>query len=202
VYGVNDEIITEQAATNPLSVYASTKLKAEQYLLDNSSNCLIFRLGTLFGISDRHSRLRLDLVANILTLKAVRGEALSVFGGEQWRPLLHVKDVARAINHGIRSEITGLYNLHSDNYTIKQLAEKIVEVVDPEATINYEDMPFEDLRNYKVSSGSYRNKGWYPAFNLEDGINELASILKDGRIKDTTDSVYSNARYIKETVNV
>ena len=202
VYGVKDEIITEQAATTPLSVYSSTKLKAEQYLLNNSNNCLIFRLGTLFGISDRHSRLRLDLVANILTLKAVRGEALSVFGGEQWRPLLHVKDVARAINHGIRSEITGLYNLHSDNYTIKQLAEKIVEVVAPEATINYEDMPFEDLRNYKVSSASYRDKGWYPAFNLEDGINELASILKDGRIKDTTDSVYSNARYIKEIVNV
>ena len=202
VYGINDEIITEKDETNPLSVYASTKLEAEQYLLKNSDNCLIFRLGTLFGISDRHSRLRLDLVANILTLKAVRGEALSVFGGEQWRPLLHVKDVARAINHGIRNEITGLYNLHSDNYTIKELAEKIVEVVNPEATINYEDMPFEDLRNYKVSSTSYRNKGWYPSLTIEEGINELASILKDGRIKDTSDSVYSNARYIKESVHV
>ena len=200
VYGVNNETITEEAKTNPLSVYASTKLKAEQYLLNNSDDCLIFRLGTLFGISDRHSRLRLDLVANILTLKAVRVEALSVFGGEQWRPLLHVKDVSRAISHGIRNQITGLYNLHSDNYTIKELAEKIVEVVDPQATINYEDMLFEDVRNYKVSSASYRNSGWYPSFNLEDGITELASILKDGRKKDTSDSVYSNARYIKETV--
>jgi nucleoside-diphosphate-sugar epimerase len=202
VYGMNDDLITEEAKTNPLSVYASTKLMAEQYLIENKEDCLVFRLGTLFGLGDRHSRLRLDLVANILTLKAVRGESLSVFGGEQWRPLLHVKDVARAITHGISKDISGLYNLHHKNFTIKELAEKIMQEVDKDGIINYEEMPFEDLRNYRVSSESYRSTGWYPRFNLESGIKELAAILSEGRIKDTSDSVYSNERFLKELSNV
>ena len=97
----------------------------------------------------------------------------------------------------------GFSAVDDEEYKAKttEVEQKIVEVVDPQATINYEDMLFEDVRNYKVSSASYRNSGWYPSFNLEDGITELASILKDGRIKDTSDAVYSNARYIKETVN-
>lgn len=201
VYGENDDLINEEAETNPLSVYASTKLMAEQYLLEHSDNCLVFRLGTLFGISDRHSRVRLDLVANILTLKVVRGEPLSVFGGEQWRPLLHVKDVARAIGHGIDKDISGLYNLHAENFTIKQLAKKIVQEVDENGTINYEDMPFEDLRNYKVSSDLYRSTGWSPKFTLESGVSELAGILGEGRIKDSSDSVYSNVKFLEETAN-
>lgn len=201
VYGENDDLINEEAETNPLSVYASTKLMAEQYLLENSDNCLVFRLGTLFGVSDRHSRVRLDLVANILTLKVVRGEPLSVFGGEQWRPLLHVKDVARAIGHGLEKDISGLYNLHSENYTIKQLAKKIVQEVDENGIINYEDMPFEDLRNYKVSSDLYRSTGWSPKFTLESGVSELASILGEGRIKDISDSVYSNVKFLKEAID-
>ena len=201
VYGENDDLISEEAETNPLSVYASTKLMAEQYLLENSDNCLVFRLGTLFGVGDRHSRVRLDLVANILTLKVVRGEPLSVFGGEQWRPLLHVKDVARAIGHGIEKDISGLYNLHSENFTIKQLAQKIVQEVDKNGIINYEDMPFEDLRNYKVSSDLYRSTGWSPKFTLESGVSELAGILGEGRIKDSSDSVYSNVKFLKETAD-
>ena len=119
VYGVNNDLIDESAIPNPLSVYASTKLKAEQYLLSNHEDCLIFRLGTLYGLGDLHSRIRLDLVANILTLKATLGEPLSIFGGEQWRPLLHVRDVSTAINHGLDNNIKGLFNLHGENQTIK-----------------------------------------------------------------------------------
>ena len=65
VYGINNDLIDETAIPNPLSLYASTKLEAEKYIVDNCKNYLIFRLGTLFGLGDNHSRLRLDLVVNI-----------------------------------------------------------------------------------------------------------------------------------------
>ena len=198
VYGVNNDLITEEAEPNPLSTYASTKLKAEQYLLDNHDNSLVFRLGTLFGLSDTYSRIRLDLVSNVLTLKCVNGEPLSVFGGEQWRPLLHVKDVSTAIVHGLDNEISGLYNLHDDNYTIKELAETIVARVAPNTgIINYVDMPFEDLRNYRVSSDKYRQTGWLPSYNLETGIDSLATILQSNRVKDTSNNLYSNVAFLK-----
>ena len=95
VYGAQEGILDESSEVNPLSEYASSKLIAEKYLADSDS--IIFRLGTLFGIGDKFSRIRLDLVVNILTTKAYIDKKMSVFGGEQWRPLLHVKDVANAI---------------------------------------------------------------------------------------------------------
>ena len=94
VYGAQDGILDETSSINPLSEYASSKVQAEEYL--QNSDAIIFRLGTLFGISDEFSRIRLDLVVNILVTKALTEGKLTVFGGEQWRPLLHVNDVANA----------------------------------------------------------------------------------------------------------
>ena len=76
-----------------------------------------------------------------------------------------------------------------------------MQEVDENGTINYEDMPFEDLRNYKVSSDLYRSTGWSPKFTLESGVSELAGILGEGRIKDSADSVYSNVQFLEETAN-
>ena len=90
VYGAQDTVLDETSPTNPLSVYASTKLAAEQHLV--GKNALIFRLGTLFGVSDQFARIRLDLVVNTLVLKAATQGKLTVFGGDQFRPLLHVKE--------------------------------------------------------------------------------------------------------------
>ena len=99
VYGAQEGLLDETSTINPLSEYASSKVQAEEYLQD--SNAIIFRLGTLFGISDEFSRIRLDLVVNILVTKAFTEGKLTVFGGDQWRPLLHVTDVANAISHTI-----------------------------------------------------------------------------------------------------
>jgi nucleoside-diphosphate-sugar epimerase len=105
VYGAQEGVLDENSEVNPLSEYASSKLIAEKYL--EESDAIIFRLGTLFGISDQFSRIRLDLVVNILTTKALVDKKMSVFGGDQWRPLLHVKDVANAIEHNISSNYKG-----------------------------------------------------------------------------------------------
>ena len=197
VYGLNNSLIDETAAPNPLSVYAETKLAAEQYIIDNCKSHLVFRLGTLYGLGDIHSRIRLDLVANILAAKAVQGEKLSVFGGEQWRPLLHVRDVAHAILYGIRANFKGMYNLSQGNFRISEIAEAIKRVI-PSAEVEYADKPFEDLRNYRVSTKKICDIGWSPLFTLESGIKEIANVITDNRIVDIKDPIYSNEAFLNE----
>ena len=196
VYGVNNDLIEEEAIPSPLSLYAGTKLEAERYVLENCPNSLVFRLGTLFGLGDDHSRIRLDLVANILSMKAANGEPLTVFGGEQWRPLLHVRDVSTAILHGIKNDIDGLYNLSYENFRISDLAKEIKKVI-PDCSVSYTDMKFEDLRNYKVKNDKYLKTGWKPQYNIQDGIKQIVDLIKEERIKDTGNIIYSNAAYMR-----
>lgn len=196
VYGMNNDLIDEEAAPNPLSVYASTKLEAERYVVEHAEDYLIFRLGTLYGISDEHSRLRFDLVANILTLRAVNKEPLTVYGGEQWRPLLHVRDVAYAVEYCLDHDISGLYNLEERNIIISELAQTIKEII-PETEIIYQDMKFEDLRNYHVKNDKITATGWQPKCSLEDGIREMKEVFSEGRVKNVNDPVYSNVAYLK-----
>jgi len=197
VYGINNDLIDETAIPNPLSLYASTKLEAERYIIDNCKDYLIFRLGTLFGLGDNHSRLRLDLVVNILSLKATLGQKLTVFGGEQWRPLLHVRDVSNAILFGIKNNTVGLYNLSSKNYIISDIA-KIISNKIENVEISLMDMKFEDLRNYKVKNDLLLSTGFVPIYDLEYGIEQIYKVVKEGRIKNTNNSIYSNASFIKE----
>ena len=197
VYGTNSELIDEDAPTNPLSIYASTKLAAEQYIVNNAKDFLIFRLGTLYGIGDCFSRIRFDLVVNVLTKKATLGEKLTVFGGNQWRPLLHVKDVASAVFHGLRSDITGLYNLAQGNHTILQIAEMIKCII-PDTVIECQDKEFEDLRNYKVNCDKFLETNWAASRTLGEGINEVHKLIIDHRIKNVDDPIYSNEFYIND----
>lgn len=196
VYGANNDILNEESPVNPLSVYAETKLQAEQYLLKNRPDSLIFRLGTLYGKGDEHSRIRMDLVVNVLTKNAVFGEKLKIFGGSQWRPLLHVKDVGIAMEYGFNRNISGLYNIHSENATIKKIAQSVVETVGY-GDIEYTDIQFQDARNYKICSDKIIKHGWRPMYNINNGISEIAEILKSKRIKNADDPVYYNAQYIR-----
>lgn len=201
VYGVNDDLLTEDAPCNPLSVYAATKLAAEQIIRDRSDNHVIFRLGTLFGISDVISRIRLDLVVNVLTQRAVMAKKIKVFGGTQWRPLLHVKDVGRAANYAVRPEIQGTFNVHMENYQIKDLGHQVAMHV-PGTIIEYQDMHFEDLRNYRVNSDRFRSASpdgeWKPKFTLDEGIQEMKQLMMEHRIKDVNDPVYTNVAALKQ----
>lgn len=202
VYGVNNDLIDEYTTPNPLSVYAKTKLAAEQYMLDVAGErSLVFRLGTLYGIGDAHSRLRLDLVVNILTKRAVQGETLRVCGGEQWRPLIHVQDVAREMVFGAYNEITGLYNLATQNSTIREIAEEVSAVV-PECKVEYTEGKFEDLRNYRVNCDRWKSTAsscgvLLPGWVLRQGILQVAQVIKENRIKNPQDPIYSNEAHIQ-----
>ncbi len=196
VYGAQDGLLTEDSETNPLSEYASSKILGEEYLKD--SNSIIFRLGTLFGISDQFSRVRLDLVVNILTAKALMEKKISVFGGDQWRPLLHVKDVANAIDQTVDTSLNGTYNLHYKNYKIIDIAEKIKEKIG-DVEIDITPMSFEDARNYQVSSEKLEGESKFKAeIGLEQGIDEIYELILNNRIKDINDPRYSNQNFLKE----
>lgn len=196
VYGAQEGLLDESSSINPLSEYASSKVQAEEYLSD--SNAVIFRLGTLFGISDEFSRIRLDLVVNILVTKALTEGKLTVFGGEQWRPLLHVVDVANAIAHTIESDITGIFNLHYKNFKIVDIAKAIIEKV-PSASIETTPMKFQDARNYQVSSEKlYKESGFKASTSLTKGIEEVYDLISNNRIKNVNHNRYSNQNFLEE----
>ena len=196
VYGAQDGILTESSDTNPLSEYALSKLQAEEHLKD--SNALIFRLGTLFGISDEFSRVRLDLVVNILTAKALIDKKISVFGGDQWRPLLHVNDVSNAISHCLNTDVTGIYNLHHKNYKIIDIAKEIEKKV-KDVEVEVTPMSFEDARNYQVSSQKLLDEtGFEASIELINGVNEIYELIFHNRIKDITDPRYSNQNFLQK----
>lgn len=194
VYGAQNGVLTENSPTNPLSDYAASKLTAERYL--NDSNAVIFRLGTLFGIGDQFSRIRLDLVVNVLVTKALNDKKMSVYGGEQWRPLLHVNDVANAIGHVIDKKINGVYNLHYKNYKIIDIAEKIKEKI-PESFIEKTPLPFQDARNYQVSSEKLKiDSGFTAEITIQEGIEQIYELISSNRIKDLNDPRYSNHTFL------
>ncbi len=101
VYGAQEGLLNEESKTNPLSSYAATKLKSEEHILAKGGT--IFRLGTVFGLGDTYSRLRMDLVVNVLTMKAIKDGEITINGGEQWRPIIAVKDIAEYVTEACRS---------------------------------------------------------------------------------------------------
>lgn len=192
VYGAQDGLLDESSPFDPLSLYAESKIQAEKVLLSAPNDVLIFRLGTLFGLSDTYSRLRVDLVLNVLTIRATLEGQMSVFGGKQFRPLLHVRDVATAMVPHIDSKATGVYNLHTENVTIIELADKIAEIV-PGATIKSSESSFQDARNYAVSSDKARQElGFVPKWSIEDGIREVHAAILAGRIPNVNLPRFSN----------
>ena len=192
VYGAQDELLDESSKLNPLSLYAESKLEAEE-ILGNRSNVMILRLGTLFGLSDSFARLRVDLVLNALTIKASVEKVIPVFGGAQFRPLLHVKDVATAIVPNVSSNIQGIYNLHTDNLTILELANLIIDRIEG-SKIQITDVSFQDARNYRVSSEKARNSfGFNPKYSIKFGINEIANLVESRRITNFGNPRFTNS---------
>ncbi len=195
VYGQNDELVDENSPLNPLSLYAKTKLQAEKYLVNTES--LILRLGTAFGLSDNFSRLRMDLVVNYMTANAITKGKLKVYGGTQWRPLIHVKDIAQIIVDNLENSIRGIYNIATINIQIKDLAKIVSNLTG--CQIEYAEQKFEDQRNYHVSTEKAKRDGVFTLEKIrtiEDGVKEIAELIKSGRIKYTENDIYFNERHI------
>jgi len=194
VYGAQDGVLDENSPLNPLSVYASTKLEAEKYLANK--NAIIFRLGTLFGVGDLFSRIRLDLVVNTLTVRAHKHGKITVFGGDQFRPLLHVRDAAKMAVESLTTSHTGIFNLHRQNVRIIDLAYQVRNHF-PDLIIETTPMKFQDLRNYRVSSEKAQKVlGFKPTHSIDEGIEEIKYLLDTHRLKDVDNPRYTNQAYL------
>lgn len=194
VYGARNGELTESSPTGPLSVYGITKLASEGFF--KPKNAITFRLGTLFGLGDHYSRIRFDLVVNTLTARAVANRQLRIFGGGQFRPLLHVKDAAQAIADNLETRHKGIFNLHSENIKIIDLARKVARQI-PGTKMDILEMKFEDLRNYRVSSQkASKTFGFNPKLVALDGIKEIKQLLEEKRIKNLDNPKYSNEGHL------
>jgi nucleoside-diphosphate-sugar epimerase len=197
VYGAQEEALDEDSPTNPLSLYAEAKLEAEAILTAKRPESLILRLATLAGMGDTYSRIRLDLVLNLLVMRAKLVGELQVFGGAQYRPLLHVRDVATCVVPHLESDAAGIYNLGTENVTIQGLAERIVERVG-DAEIQLVETPFQDTRNYRVSFARAENDlGYRGQFGMDDAIDEIAALIDAGRVKDLSMAAFSNLESLR-----
>jgi nucleoside-diphosphate-sugar epimerase len=188
VYGARPKsMLNESSEVSPDSVYAITKLAAEESLRSNSTENLIFRLGTLFGAS---RRMRFDLVINGFVARALSKEPLTVFGGSQYRPLLHVRDAADAFLKALETEEIGLYNLGGNNYQIVDAANQIAQKLNARIDIFRE---LADPRDYCIDSG-LAIKTLNVRFNetVEHAIEEIAEVAS--RVD------YKNAKYSNEAL--
>ncbi|MGL4496124.1 MAG: NAD-dependent epimerase/dehydratase family protein [Beijerinckiaceae bacterium] len=203
VYGASDEIVDETSAFNPQSLYAKTKGASEAVLTElyDRNFCVTsMRFATIYGIS---GRTRFDLVVNLLAAKAIRDKKITVFGSDQWRPFVHVEDVADALRLALKAPVSAVanraFNVGSDeqNYTLGELAEKIHAMV-PDSEIVVDDT-FVDKRNYRVSFARISSVlGFKPRWTLEKGIQQVIDTVRSGAISDYNDVPYSNLRFMKE----
>jgi len=175
-YGSGDEdnYCTEETELNPISQYAIEKVEIEKELL-NHGQAVSFRLATVFGMS---LKMRIDLLVNDFTYRAVNDRFVVLFESHFKRNYLHVRDVARAFIHGIDNfdDMKGeIYNvgLSDTNISKKELCERIQKYL-PEFTFLEEELGKDpDQRNYIVSNEKIEKTGFKTEYSLDDGIMEL-----------------------------
>ncbi len=207
VYGASDEVLYERSALNPVSLYARSKIASEQVLLQLASERfapVILRFGTVYGFS---GRTRFDLVVNLLTAKAVTEGKITVFGGDQWRPFVHVADAALAVVHALEAPLAvvrrEIFNVGSNeqNYTIRQIGE-LIKSMAPSAEL-VELGNDGDRRNYRVNFDKIRRMlGYAPRWTVEDGVRQVLDAFARGEIEDYRDARYSNAKLITQIVRI
>jgi len=202
VYGASgDKIIDENSPTNPVSLYAETKIDAEKELLallDKKPSLTILRFGTAYGLSPR---MRFDLVINSLTKKALQDKEIKIFGGEQWRPFVHIYDISRAIkmileadNNIVNGEIFNV-GATKENYRMREIGNIIKELV-PDTNVEVVKQ-IKDKRSYRVSFKKIESTlGFKNEKTLKNGIIEIKDAIESGKITNPDDPVYYNHKVI------
>lgn len=204
-YGLSQDgkPVTEESPLNPQSLYAETKIAAEEFLLsqkDASCAPLLFRFATLYGLSPRT---RFDLIVNQFVLEAFTKRVLVIYQRGYSRSFVHIRDVARGVIMGLEAEqskIRGqIFNLGTDNGNYSK--DDIVALVRkrmPEVEVEYKDLTFGgDMRDITVSFAKIKSVlGFDTTLDVDDGIRELLFALKTGLIQNPTDTRYRNAQFI------
>lgn len=168
-YGSNADVCTESTPLNPLSTYAKHKVAVENALMERG-NSTSLRLATVFGMSPR---MRLDLLVNDFTWRALKDRAFVVFEGRYRRTCVHVTDVARAFMHALGLTPGQIYNVGAVTMSKVSLCEAIKDQVPGFTYVEAEVGRDVDQRDYIVSDKKIRGTGFLPLVTLEQGIGEL-----------------------------
>lgn len=199
LYGEAAGYMSEDSTLNPLTVYAESKMQAEQELdrmADRQWQPISLRNGTLFGYSPR---MRFDLVVNTFALESCLSRQIKLFGGgNQWRPFLHVADCAEAFLH-FAADIGPGYrtvNVAYDNYRVADVA-KIVSGLVPGLKVISEVSSNPDSRNYRVSTVRLQSAGFQPCRSVKEGAREVLDGIKAGTIADLESPCHWNAKWVK-----
>ncbi len=195
VYGLKDEDqVTEDLELIPLSEYNKTKMVGERVLLSYSDRMVvqIIRPATVCGLSPR---MRLDVAVNLLTMQALTKGEITVLGGEQTRPNIHMDDITDLYCYLLnRPDVTGVYNAGFENISILDIAKMATRHANAKITVK----PSNDPRSYRVSSGKLLATGFQPKKTVEDAIVEICKAFKEGSLKD--EARFHNLRWMQETV--
>ncbi len=197
VYGVKDELeVTEDLDLVPISVYNKTKMVSERVFLSYKDNIKVhcIRPATVCGWSER---MRLDVSVNMLSFQALKNNLITVFGGKQTRPNIHILDMINVYRHFINNDILpGCYNAGFENISILDIAERVSAKTGAEIKISESNDP----RSYRQNSDKLLNTGFKPEFNVDFAIEEIIEKYNNGYLKDL-DSYYT-VKTMKKILNV
>jgi nucleoside-diphosphate-sugar epimerase len=181
VYGVKkEEQVTEDLELEPLSEYNKTKMVGERVLLSYADQMIvqIVRPATVCGYSPR---MRLDVSVNMLTMQALTKERITVFGGDQTRPNIHIDDISDVYLHLLEHpRIRGVFNAGFENLSIMEIARLVADQVPAEITRTES----EDPRSYRINSDKLLATGFRPRKTVGDAISEVAARYRSGELRD------------------
>ena len=194
VYGVKEEPkVTEDLPLVPLSDYNKTKMVSERVLLSYKDKIIIqiVRPATVCGYSPR---MRLDLSVNMLTVQALANGRITVFGGDQTRPNIHIQDITDVFIHflNLGEKASGIYNAGFENISILDIAKMAAKFIPAEIIVSESNDP----RSYRLNADKLLSTGFKPRFKIADAIREIIEAYDSGRIKDA-DGCY-NIRTMKQ----
>jgi nucleoside-diphosphate-sugar epimerase len=181
VYGVKEEDeVTEDLSLVPISDYNKTKMVSERVFLSYAEKLTVnvIRPATVCGISPR---MRLDLTVNMLTMQALENGKITVLGGDQTRPNIHIKDLVAVYLHFLNSgkALPGVYNAGFENLSVSSIAEMIVQKVPAEIVV----LPSNDPRSYRLCSKKLTQTGFTPQLTIADAISEIVSAYQSKSLR-------------------
>lgn len=195
VYGIKEEPqVTEDLELKPISEYNKTKMVSERVLLSYSDKMAvqIVRPATVCGYS---SRMRLDVSVNMLVMQALTRGKITVFGGKQVRPNIHIDDITDVYIHLIdHPEITGVYNAGFENISILDIAKIVTKYVPAEIIVTESNDP----RSYRVNSDKLLATGFKPKKSVEHAVREIIEKYKRGDLKD--EDRFYNLKWMQKTL--
>ena len=195
VYGVKEEDnVTEDLILEPISEYNKTKMVSERVLLSYADDMTvqIIRPATVCGLSPR---MRLDVAVNMLTMQALENGEITVFGGKQARPNIHIDDITDLYVFLLENpQVTGIFNAGFENITVGEIAELIKEKISAKVTTT----PSNDPRSYRVNSDKLLATGFKPKKNVSIAIDEMIEAYQQGKL--TNQAQWYNLKWMQKTV--